>query len=234
MSRIIRVAGLSAAAVSLAAGVAFTGTSWAETEAAAAAVRYTDHGAAASLLSPEVIDSIDAAAALEAGAAPAAPVAQHAVARVEFETALPEREETPARPRSLSELVDAHMSASVPDAETDCLATAVYFESKGEPLSGQLAVAEVIINRARSGRFPNTYCGVVKQRGQFSFVRGGRLPAVPRSSAHWRKAVAIAHIAKHDMADSDAPRALFFHAKHVSPRWRLTRVASVGNHIFYR
>jgi spore germination cell wall hydrolase CwlJ-like protein len=46
--------------------------------------------------------------------------------------------------------------------------------------------------------------------------------------------VAIAHIAKHDLAKGTAPRALFFHAKHVSPRWRLTRVASVGNHVFYR
>jgi spore germination cell wall hydrolase CwlJ-like protein len=75
---------------------------------------------------------------------------------------------------------------------------------------------------------------VVKQRGQFSFVRGGRFPPIARSSAHWRKAVAIAHIATRDLADSDAPRALFFHARHVSPRWKLTRVASVGNHIFYR
>jgi len=65
-------------------------------------------------------------------------------------------------------------------------------------------------------------------------VRGGRLPPVSRASPQWRRAVAIAHIARHDLADGNAPRALFFHARRVSPGWKLTRVASVGNHVFYR
>ncbi|HEX8449583.1 MAG TPA: cell wall hydrolase, partial [Allosphingosinicella sp.] len=120
------------------------------------------------------------------------------------------------------------------DAQHECLAGAVYFEAKGEPLHGQLSVAEVILNRARSGRFPASACGVVKQRGQFSFVRGGRFPAIARTSLAWKRAVAIAHIAVRDLAESPAQKALFFHAKRVSPRWRLTRVAAVGNHIFYR
>jgi spore germination cell wall hydrolase CwlJ-like protein len=143
-------------------------------------------------------------------------------------------EEEQARPKTLSELVAEHASSEVPDAETECLAGAVYFEAKSEPLAGQLAVAEVIINRAKSGRFPSTLCGVVKQRGQFSFVRGGRMPAIPRTTRQWHQAVAIAHVAKNELAKGKAPRALFFHAKRVSPGWRLTRVASVGNHIFYR
>jgi spore germination cell wall hydrolase CwlJ-like protein len=76
---------------------------------------------------------------------------------------------------------------------------------------------------------------VVKQRSQFSFIRGGRFPPIARSSAAWRKAVAIARIAMQDLADGPAPRALFFHATYVSPGWRgLTRVATVGNHVFYR
>ena len=138
-------------------------------------------------------------------------------------------------PRSLSELVSAYQSAEVSDSQLECLAGAVYFESKGEPLEGQLAVAEVIINRANSGHYPATYCGVVKQKHQFSFVRGGRIPAIPRSSAAWRKAVAIAEIATRDLADSSVSNALFFHARYVSPNWRgLKRVAAVGNHIFYR
>ena len=61
--------------------------------------------------------------------------------------------------------------------ELDCLATGIYFESKSEPLAGQLAVGKVIANRAQSGgRFPATYCGVLFQRGQFSFVHGHSLP----------------------------------------------------------
>lgn len=141
--------------------------------------------------------------------------------------------EKPAR-RSLTELVAAHASTQTADAQHECLAGAVYFESKGEPLHGQLSVAEVILNRARSGRFPASACAVVKQRGQFSFIRGGRFPAIARTSLAWKRAVAIAHIAVQDLAEGPAPKALFFHAKRVSPRWRLTRVAAVGNHIFYR
>ncbi len=137
-------------------------------------------------------------------------------------------------PRSLAALVARHASTRTADAQHECLAGAVYFESKGEPLHGQLSVAEVILNRARSGRFPASVCGVVKQRGQFSFVRGGRIPAIARASLAWKRAVAIAHIAREKLADGGAPKALFFHARYVSPRWRLTRVAAVGNHIFYR
>ncbi|HEX8263574.1 MAG TPA: cell wall hydrolase [Allosphingosinicella sp.] len=160
-----------------------------------------------------------------AAAAPAAPAPA--------EDAPAEPAEKPAR-LSLAELVAAHADSRTADAEHDCLAGAVYFESKGEPLHGQLSVAEVILNRARSGRFPSSVCGVVKQRGQFSFVRGGRIPAIARASQAWKRAVAIAHIAREQLADGAAPRALFFHARRVSPRWKLTRVASVGNHIFYR
>ncbi len=153
------------------------------------------------------------------------------VAAVEPEPAA--EPEKPAR-RSLAELVSDYASTRTVDAQHECLAGAVYFEAKGEPLHGQLSVAEVILNRARSGRFPASACGVVKQRGQFSFIRGGRFPAIARASLAWKRAVAIAHIAVQDLADGPAPKALFFHAKRVSPRWRLTRVAAVGNHIFYR
>ena len=134
----------------------------------------------------------------------------------------------------LSSLV-AQLRGSDPGSrELECLAVGIYFESKSEPLSGQLAVGEVIANRAESGRFPSTYCGVLFQRSQFSFIRGKSLPSVPRGSKQWQTAVAIAKIVDQDLKDSAVGNALFFHAKHVSPRWRLKRVASVGNHIFYR
>ena len=118
--------------------------------------------------------------------------------------------------------------------ELECLATGIYFESKSEPLAGQLAVGQVIANRASSGRFPSTYCGVLFQRSQFSFIRGKSLPAAPRSSKQWQNAVAIAKIVSRGLKESSVGKALFFHATHVSPRWRLKRVASIGNHIFYR
>jgi spore germination cell wall hydrolase CwlJ-like protein len=135
---------------------------------------------------------------------------------------------------SLADLVAAHAGAATADEESECLARAVYWESRGEPLSGQLAVAEVVINRARSGRFAPTLCGVVRQPYQFSFVRRGYIPQPPLVSRDWQIAVAIARIASDRLAQGGAPQALFFHARRVNPGWRLTRVATVGNHVFYR
>ncbi len=137
------------------------------------------------------------------------------------------------RPSSLASLVDKHASDSVGDREADCLAKAVYFESKGEPLNGQLAVAEVVMNRAKSGRFAKTLCGVVKQPSQFSFVRGGGFPPVV-NQVMWRQAVGVAQVAISGLWESTAPNALFFHARRVSPNWGKQHVATVGNHIFYR
>jgi spore germination cell wall hydrolase CwlJ-like protein len=162
-----------------------------------------------------------------------APVASHAVATLDSLSAEPS--EPREAPKSLSELVADYASAEAADDELSCLATAVYFESKSEPLAGQLAVAKVIINRTRSGRFPATICGVVKQRGQFSFVSGGRLPAVAHGTPFWRTAVAIATIARQQRSQSaTAENALYFHARRVSPGWHLTRVGAIGNHVFYR
>lgn len=118
--------------------------------------------------------------------------------------------------------------------ELHCLAGAIYFESKGESLPGQLAVGRVIIARAKSGRFPSTYCGVVFQRSQFSFVRGNSMPAIDKRSRSWRDAAAIAQIAHEGSWRSPVEGALFFHAARVSPGWRLTRMARVDNHVFYR
>ena len=139
------------------------------------------------------------------------------------------------RSGDLASLVAQFRGSDPGSRELECLAVGIYFESKSEPLAGQLAVGEVIANRANSkGRFPSSYCGVLFQRSQFSFIRGHSLPAVPRSSRQWQTAVAIAKIVDQDLKDSAANNALFFHAKRVSPRWKLKRVASIGNHIFYR
>lgn len=135
---------------------------------------------------------------------------------------------------SLADLVSRHAAIQTQDREHECLAGATYFESKGEPLDGQLAVAQTILNRAHSGRFASTVCGVVMQPGQFSFVRGGGFPPIARSSAQWKQAVAISSIARDGLKKSSVGNALFFHARYVSPGWKLTRLASVGNHVFYR
>ncbi len=127
---------------------------------------------------------------------------------------------------------------ALPTADTDamgadarCLAVAVYYESRGEPLAGQLAVANVILNRARSGRFADTPCGVVRQPGQFSFARRS---FAPPANADWKKAVSVAQAAMAGSGGDRARGALYFHASYVSPGWARAEVATIGHHIFYR
>ena len=138
------------------------------------------------------------------------------------------------RSQDLASMVADLRGPEAGSRELECLATGIYFESKGEPLKGQLAVGQVIANRAESGRFPSTYCGVLFQRGQFSFIHGRSLPHVAHSKTQWQTAVAIAKIVDQDLKDSVVGNALFFHARYVSPGWHLKRVASIGNHIFFR
>jgi spore germination cell wall hydrolase CwlJ-like protein len=148
-----------------------------------------------------------------------------------------EDEEADAKPvnaSSLAELVKSHGAATELDAETRCLAGAVYFESKGESLSGQLAVARVVLARSKSGRFPSSICGVVYQPSQFSFVRGGKMPRIDTGSTNWKNAVAISKIALDGSWKSPVEGALFFHARYVSPGWRLKRMGTIDNHVFYR
>lgn len=140
------------------------------------------------------------------------------------------------RASSLAELVAATASDVPLSDELRCLAGAIYFEARGEPLLGQLAVAEVVINRSNSGRFPATYCGVVRQPGQFSFVRKGAIPQARLGTQAWRNAVALARIAHSGGWQSHADDALYFHARYVRPSWshRKQALATIDSHIFYR
>lgn len=135
-------------------------------------------------------------------------------------------------------------------AERTCLAQAVYHEARGEPDSGQWAVAEVILNRVNSTRYPDTICGVVYQnanlrnRCQFSFAcdghpdTGGIGNRIVRES--WVKANLIAEAAHQRLAGGDysselPASTLYYHNRSVAPGWaaRLQNVASIGGHIFY-
>jgi len=137
---------------------------------------------------------------------------------------------------SLRELVMRTDTGFELSEQMHCLAGAVYFESRCEPLAGQLAVAQVVINRAESSRFPESYCAVVFQRAQFSFVKNSQMPRIKTGSEAWRRAKAIARIAHEGLWESEAADALFFHAKYVNPRWNREKVAraTINQHIFYR
>jgi N-acetylmuramoyl-L-alanine amidase len=130
-------------------------------------------------------------------------------------------------------------SAGAPlDEQANCIAIAVYHEARGETLEGQLAVAKVIMNRAASGKYPSTWCQVVKQPWQFSFVnpRTGYMPSVDQASASWRKALGVTRLAVANAVESVPDECLWYHADYVAPSWgrRLTKVDKIGAHIFYR
>jgi spore germination cell wall hydrolase CwlJ-like protein len=142
----------------------------------------------------------------------------------------------PAFSGTLDQQVAAAARVETDDQEQDCLASAVYFEARGEELKGQLAVADVVLNRVASTKYPNTICEVVEQPWQFSFVNAtGRIPEADRSSAAWAKAVAIARIALAGTARAVDSDVLWYHADYVSPSWgrRLARQDKIGVHIFY-
>jgi spore germination cell wall hydrolase CwlJ-like protein len=142
----------------------------------------------------------------------------------------------PAEADSLAELVAILPTEADLSDEMQCLAQAIYWEARGEDLDGQLAVAQVIINRTETGRFPGNYCGVVTQPAQFSFVQGGRIPAVRSGTRAWHRAKAIAQIAHEALWDSEVGDALYFHARRVRPSWAHTKLAraTIDSHIFYR
>lgn len=147
-----------------------------------------------------------------------------------------EADGAPVVPASLDRLVEANMTGAPLDAEGKCLATAVYFEAMGESLHGQLAVANVVINRSRSDLYPSSWCKVVKQKAQFSFVRSGRFPRINIHGEEWRKAQAIARIASQNLMSALPSDVMWYHADYVAPKWRLglNKVEKIGAHIFYR
>lgn len=121
-----------------------------------------------------------------------------------------------------------------------CLTQAVYYEAGYEPVEGRRAVAQVVLNRMRHPAFPKSICGVVYQGAgsgvcQFTFVCDGALYRRPAQAA-WDQAQKIAQAALAGYVEKSVGEATHYHADYVAPRWApmLAKVASIGQHIFYR
>jgi spore germination cell wall hydrolase CwlJ-like protein len=139
---------------------------------------------------------------------------------------------------------DATATVEIDAASTDeahCLATAIYFEARGESARGQRAVADVVLARVRTPGRPKSICGVVYEGShrrtgcQFSFTCD-RHSDVARPGLQWSRAQRIAAAAIAGEAEPVVHGATFYHAEYVKPRWarRMVRVAQIGSHIFYR
>jgi len=130
--------------------------------------------------------------------------------------------------------------------ELDCLTEAVYFEARSETFSGQIAVAQVIMNRVRHPFFPSTICKVTKQgvykNGKpvkylcaFSYWCDGKPERMVNTEA-FARAVSAAVLVLEGVRIDILRKALYYHASYVKPKWSKDRkkLASIGNHIFYR
>lgn len=129
-----------------------------------------------------------------------------------------------------------------PRDEISCLALNIYFEARGEPDEGKLAVGHVVMNRVLSGRFPSTVCEVVQQGGelrryrcQFSWWCDGRSDT-PRSKEDWQRSSEFALAVYWGQTEDPTNGALWYHADYVSPDWRndFIQGPKIGRHIFYQ
>ena len=129
--------------------------------------------------------------------------------------------------------------------EVNCLAQNIYYEAAKEPYEGKLAVAQVTLNRVNSGKFANTVCGVVKQKDkingvmicQFSWFCNQAYMHIIRNQYQWEESVIAAKKALTEPVAHDGiyrSGAMYYHANYINPGWKLTKVAQIGNHIFYR
>jgi spore germination cell wall hydrolase CwlJ-like protein len=125
--------------------------------------------------------------------------------------------------------------------ELKCLSEALYFEARGEQIEGQIAVADVIINRKKSSQFPNTICGVISEGShkrnacQFSYNCDGKLELIYDKKTYRRIVKLSSMILKGSFSDV-TKGATFFHASEVSPNWskKFKKTRKIGRHIFYK
>lgn len=128
------------------------------------------------------------------------------------------------------------------ETAVNCLAEAVYYEAGFEPVTGQRAVAQVVVNRVRDRNFPGSVCGVVyegagrKTGCQFSFVCDGSLRRRPPGAAQLARARVIAEQALSGYVVTEVGTATHYHTDWVDPYWRpsLDQITQVGDHVFYK
>lgn len=197
--------------------------------AGAAAMSSTLAVPASNLSAAPAPDMAPDMAAVEAAAIPQLPLPAPVQPAPVQPAPAPEAVAAPAEPAGARERPTRSASD---DRELDCMTRVMLYEAGGEGRAGQLAVAHVVMNRVRSPRFPNSVCGVIYQRGQFSSIRSFS----PPRNGRWNRAAALARDVLAGETRSNVGTALYFHATRIRPAYvqSRVRVGQIGNHIFYR
>lgn len=188
---------------------------------------------------------------IEIAAAPVSPRADRAMAALASVPA--QISVRPARAVTVARKSEPHTPAEKPDyvaligtermeREQKCLAEAIYYEARSEPEEGQAAVAQVVLNRVKSGLYPDNVCGVVYQNRhrylacQFTFACEGRALRINEPES-WATAVRVAKaVTEGHTYLADVGNSTHYHATYVRPWWarRLTKMDAIGRHVFYK
>lgn len=137
---------------------------------------------------------------------------------------------------------DTYVTAAEQTRQLECLTRNIYWEAASEPFEGKVAVAQVTLNRMKSGKFPNSVCGVVHQKNvfyekvvcQFSWYCEGTQKIKPVHRPLWRESEEVAKkVLLEGFRLPSLHQALYYHADYVNPGWKHPKIEQIGHHIFY-
>jgi hypothetical protein len=138
---------------------------------------------------------------------------------------------------------NSNVTAEVRNKQLECLARNIYYEAGNQPFEGKVAVAQVTINRAESGKFPDDICKVIYQKNivyekvlcQFSWYCETATMARPKNAAVFKESEMVARqVLLEGFRLPSLKNALYFHATHINPKWNREKVATIAGHVFYK
>jgi spore germination cell wall hydrolase CwlJ-like protein len=140
------------------------------------------------------------------------------------------------------QVVGSDVTVQIREQQLGCLAKNIYHEAANEPFEGKVAVAQVTLNRAASGQFPDDVCKVIYQKNklyekvicQFSWYCDRTVKFRPVNQAAYDESMAVAKkVLLEGFRLPGLKNALYYHASYIDPKWNRKRIAKIGQHIFY-
>ena len=142
--------------------------------------------------------------------------------------------------KSVQNLESSAITAEVRSNQLNCLTRNIYYEAGHESFEGKVAVAQVTLNRVESGKFPNDICKVVYQKDnalglcQFSWYCNGDIKKPKNTAAYKESEIVARQVLLEEFRLPSLKHALYFHGTYINPGWKREKVATIGNHVFYK